>query len=160
MTLNQDIVAEITREVVARLQAQMQQTAPVNSGAEIRDGVFPTVDDAVKAAAAAQLKVGQLSLDERAKAVAIIKRMCDENADDWGRQEMEETKIGRLDHKVEKLKIVKQVLGTEAMHSDVRADSTGLCLIERARGSTTTCSASARKKFLWWRACSIRSARR
>ena len=25
MTLNQDLVAEITREVVARLQAQMQQ---------------------------------------------------------------------------------------------------------------------------------------
>ena len=132
MTLNQDLVAEITREVVARLQAQMQQTAPVSSGADTRDGVFPTVDDAVKAAAAAQLKVGQLSLDERAKAVAIIKRMCEENADDWGRQEMDETKIGRLDHKIEKLKIVKQVLGTEAMRSDVRADSTGLCLIERA----------------------------
>src|SRR6185437_5657285 len=81
MTLNQDLVAEITREVVARLQAQMQQAAPVSSNAEIRDGVFPTVDDAVKAAAAAQLKVGQLSLDERAKAVAIIKRMCEENAD-------------------------------------------------------------------------------
>jgi aldehyde dehydrogenase len=132
MTLNQDLVAEITREVVARLAAQMQ-AAPVSAPAvEIRDGVFPTVDDAVKAAATAQLKVGELSLEQRAKAVTIIKVMCEQNADDWARQELAESKIGRLDHKIAKLKNVKLVLGTEAMRSDVRADSTGLCLIERA----------------------------
>ena len=131
MTLNQEMVAEITREVVARLQAQLQ-SAPAPVGSQIRDGVFPTVDDAVKAAAIAQLKVGQLSLQDRGKAVAIIKRMCEENADDWGRQEYAETQIGRVDHKIEKLKIVKQVLGVEAMRSDVRADTTGVCLIERA----------------------------
>lgn len=133
MTVNQDLVAEITREVVARLQAQLQATpSGGGSNSQIRDGVFPTVDAAVQGAATAQLKVGQLSLEERGKAVAIIKRMCEENADDWGRQEYEETKIGRVDHKIEKLKIVKQVLGVEAMSSDVRADTTGICLIERA----------------------------
>src|SRR6185437_5706504 len=132
MTINQDLVAEITREVVARLQAQMPAQSSGSSSAIVRDGVFPSVDAAVQAAATAQLKVGQLSLADRAKAVAIIKRMCEQNADEWGRIEMEETKIGRLDHKIEKLKIVKQVLGPEAMRSDVRADSTGLCLIERA----------------------------
>ena len=133
MTLNQEMVAEITREVVARLQAQMQAGAVAPpSTSQIRDGVFPTVDAAVQAAAASQLKVGQMSLADRGKAVAIIKRMCEQNADDWGRQELAESKIGRLDHKIEKLKIVRQVLGVEAMRSDVRADSTGLCLIERA----------------------------
>ncbi len=136
MTLNQEMVAEITREVVARLQAQLQSNsgnaASAPARTEIRDGVFPTMDEAVKAAAAAQLKVGQLSLEDRGKAVAIIKRMCEQNADDWGRQEMAETRIGRVDHKIEKLKIVKQVLGVEAMRSDIRADTTGVCLIERA----------------------------
>ncbi len=132
MTINQDLVAEITREVVARLQAQMQSAPSVSSAPAIRDGVFPTVDEAVKAAAIAQLKVAELSLPDRGKAVAIIKRMCEQNADEWGRIEMDETKIGRLDHKIEKLKIVKQVLGVEAMRSDIRADTTGVCLIERA----------------------------
>jgi len=133
MTVNQELVAEITREVVARLQAQMANNpASVSVSPVIRDGVFPTVDAAVQAAATAQLKVGQLSLADRGKAVAIIKRMCEQNADDWGRQEYEETQIGRVDHKIEKLKIVKQVLGVEAMRSDVRADTTGVCLIERA----------------------------
>ena len=81
MTLNQEMVAEITREVVARLQAQMT-SAP--AGPAIRDGVFPTVDAAVQGAAMAQLKVGQMSLADRGKAVAIIKRMCEQNADDNG----------------------------------------------------------------------------
>ena len=50
-TFNHELVAEITREVVARLQAQMQQTRPRQTA--IRDGVFPTVDEAVQAVAAA-----------------------------------------------------------------------------------------------------------
>ena len=133
MTLNQEMVAEIAREVVARLQAQMGANgSAAASSTAIRDGVFPTVDEAVKAAAIAQMKVAELSLPDRGKAVEIIKRMCEQNADDWGRKEMEETKIGRLDHKIEKLKIVRQVLGVEAMRSDVRSDTTGVCLIERA----------------------------
>ncbi len=134
MTLNQEMVAEITREVVARLTAQMSAGNIPSSApsVEIRDGVFPTVDAAVKAAAAAQVKVGQLSLVERGKAVAVIKRMCEQNAEEWGRIEFAETKIGRVDHKVAKLKNVQLVLGVEAMRSEVRTDTTGVCLIERA----------------------------
>jgi len=133
MTLNQELVAEITREVVARLQAQMQAgSAAGPAAAEIRDGVFPTVDDAVKAAAASQLKVQRLSLEERGKAVSIIKRMCEQNANEWGRLELEESKIGRLDHKIDKLKIVKNVLGVEAMRSEIRGDASGVCMIEHA----------------------------
>lgn len=137
MTLNQEMVAEITREVVARLQAQLQASgqtavAAAQDVSQIRDGVFPTVDDAVKAAAAAQKKVERMSLEDRGKAVAIIKRMCEQNANEWGRLELEESKIGRLDHKIEKLRIVKNVLGVEAMRTEVRSDSTGVCMIERA----------------------------
>ena len=133
MTLNQEMVAEITREVVARLQAQLQaNSASAPSGTEIRDGVFPTVDAAVKAATIAQKKVERMSLEDRGKAVAIIKRMCEQNASEWGRLELEESKIGRLDHKIDKLKIVKNVLGVEAMRSEVRGDSTGVCMIEHA----------------------------
>lgn len=139
MTLNQEMVAEITREVVARLQAQMNGgtvSAPAASAPpfvpEIRDGVFPTVDEAVQAAATAQAKVALMSLEDRGKAIAIIRRMCEENANEWGRLELEESKIGRLDHKIDKLKIVKNVLGVEAMRSEVRSDTTGICLIERA----------------------------
>ena len=46
--------------------------------------------------------------------------------------ELEETKVGRLDHKIQKLKNMRYVLGVEAMRSDARSDKSGLCIIERA----------------------------
>jgi aldehyde dehydrogenase len=46
--------------------------------------------------------------------------------------ELEETKVGRLDHKILKLTNMRLVLGVEDMRSDARSDPTGLCIIERA----------------------------
>ena len=49
----------------------------------------------------------------RAKVVEIVKELVTAQAVEWGRFEFEETKIGRLDHKIEKLQIVKLVPGVE-----------------------------------------------
>lgn len=112
-----------------RLSATTQLTAAENTGSE---GVFETVDAAVNAAAAAQRRVAALSLQERDQIISIIRRLCVENAESWARMELEETKLGRLDHKVEKLKIIPNVLGVEAMRSEARSDAAGLCVIEHA----------------------------
>jgi aldehyde dehydrogenase len=90
------------------------------------------VDEAVNAAYEAQKKVAALSLDERGKMVDIIVRICNDRREELGRMEMEETKVGRLDHKILKLTNMRFVLGVEAMRSDARSDSTGLCIIEHA----------------------------
>jgi aldehyde dehydrogenase len=140
MLNREEMVAEIAKEVVARLQAHMnggsaaagvQAPAPsaVPSG---RDGVFDTVDEAVKAAAVAQKKVAALSLEDRGRMVATVKRLCEERKHELAKLEHDETHLGRLDHKVQKLENVKHVLGVEAMRADARTDSSGLCLIERA----------------------------
>lgn len=133
MTGNREqLIAEIAREVVARLQSQSQggerHKAPDATG----NGVYATVDEAVKAAAEAQKRIAALSLAERGKIVAIIKRLCMENSAEWGRKELEETGLGRLDHKIEKLKNVQNVQGVEAMRSGARSDTTGLLIIEYA----------------------------
>ena len=57
----------------------------------------------------------------RAKVVEIIKTMAETNAEEWGKIEFEETKIGRLDHKIEKLKIIKLVPGVEWLRPDADA---------------------------------------
>ncbi len=133
MTGNREqLIAEIAREVVARLQSQAQGGEPAKASASIGDGVFATVDEAVKAAAEAQKRIAALSLGDRGKIVAIIKRLCTENSAEWARKELEETGLGRLDHKIEKLKNVRNVLGVEAMSSGVRSDTTGLLIIEHA----------------------------
>jgi aldehyde dehydrogenase len=58
--------------------------------------------------------------------------VCEERAEELGRREYEETRIGRVDHKIAKLRAVRHVLGVEVMRSDARSDATGLCVIERA----------------------------
>lgn len=140
MVDREQMVAEIAREVVARLQLHLGGTpaaAPAARPASPRpatgDGVFATVDEAVKAAGEAQPKVAAMSLQDRGRMIAVIRRICDEQADELGRMEMEETKIGRLDHKIAKLHALKLVVGVEQMERiQARADSSGLCVIERA----------------------------
>ena len=135
MQIQEQVIAEIAKEVVARLRVQMQlPDTPATAAPSIaaRDGVFATVDEAVNAAYEAQKKVAALSLDERGKMVDIIVRICNDRREELGRMEMEETKVGRLDHKILKLTNMRFVLGVEAMRSDARSDSTGLCIIEHA----------------------------
>ena len=90
------------------------------------------MDEAVNAAYEAQKKVADMSLEERGRMVDIIRRICMDRREELGRMEMEETKVGRLDHKILKLTNMRFVLGVEAMRSDARSDQTGLCIIERA----------------------------
>ncbi len=130
------MIEEIAKEVVARLRVQLQQpassAASAVSGATARDGVFATVDEAVNAAYEAQKRVEAMSLEERGRMIEIICRICEERREELGRMELEETKVGRLDHKIQKLMNMRLVLGVEAMRSDARSDPTGLCIIERA----------------------------
>ncbi len=136
MPIQEQMIAEIAREVVTRLRAQMQApvaaAAPVPQAAAGRDGVFATVDEAVNAAFEAQKKVAAMSFDERKRMIGIIVGICNDNRDQLGRMELDETKVGRLDHKILKLTNMRLVLGVEEMKSGARSDPTGLCIIERA----------------------------
>ena len=66
MQIQEQLVAEIAREVVARLRVQLQpqasSAAPATNAAPSRDGVFATVDEAVNAAYEAQMKVAAMDL--------------------------------------------------------------------------------------------------
>jgi aldehyde dehydrogenase len=138
------MVAEIANEVVSRLLAQLDAPAATPTPAAaarparkkpapaVGHGVFGTVDEAVKAAAAAQVRVAEMSLEERDRIIRVIRRICDEQAEVLGQMELDETRIGRLEHKIGKLRAMRYVLGVEAMQSGARSDRTGLCIIERA----------------------------
>jgi aldehyde dehydrogenase len=134
-SVQEELVARITRDVLARLQqpaARHASATAARPASGLGDGVFATVDEAVEAAAAAQRRVAEMSLEERGRLVGVIRRVCDERAEELGRRELDETRIGRLEHKIAKLQSVRRVLGVEAMRSDARSDASGLCVIERA----------------------------
>lgn len=78
-----------------------------------RYGVFADVNEACAAAHDAFEQLKEKGVAGRAKVVEIVKEMVTANAVAWGKFEFEETKIGRLEHKIEKLQIVKLVPGVE-----------------------------------------------
>src|SRR4051794_26363269 len=118
MMANQDqLIAEIAREVMARLEGRPNGHAAA-AAPPSPDGVFATVDSAVAAAAAAQQRVAAMSLDERGRMCDIIRRICRDSAPELARMELAETKLGRLDHKIVKLQNIRYVLGPESMSSE------------------------------------------
>src|ERR1017187_3683082 len=136
MAIESQVIEEIAREVVASLRVQLQQpgsfSATATNGFSGRDGVFATVDEAANAAFEAQKKVAAMTLEERGRMTEIICRVCNERREELGRMEMEETKVGRLDHKILKLTNMRFVLSVDAMRSEARSRETGLCIIEHA----------------------------
>jgi aldehyde dehydrogenase len=95
-----------------------------------RHGVFEDAKEACSAAHEGYLQLKSKGIAARARIVEIIKSMAEANAVEWGKIELEETKIGRLDHKIEKLQIIKLVPGVEWLRPDARSGDHGITLEE------------------------------
>jgi aldehyde dehydrogenase len=93
-------------------------------------GVFADANDACAAAFEAFKKLQKGGIAARQKVIDCVKTLVTANAKEWGRIELEETKIGRLDHKIEKLTIIKGVPGVEWLRPDARSGDHGITLEE------------------------------
>ena len=122
-------VRSVVEEVLAQLGGD---AASVPAGGDGDWGVFSRVDDAVAAAGDGFERLKRASLEERGRAIECVRRICDTQAEELGRLEFEETKIGRLDHKIEKLLIIKLVPGIEFLRSDATSGDNGLTVTEYA----------------------------
>jgi len=70
---------------------------------------------------------------DRKRAIDHIRRIASDNCVELGTMEMEETKIGRLQHKIEKLKtLAERSPGVEFLRSEVFSGDHGLAVIEHA----------------------------
>jgi len=143
--INETLIRDVVAEVLGRLgQSPAPSPAPPKESSgdsgngragsaslgRGKHGVFPDANEACAAAHAAFLQLRQKGVAARAKVVEIVKTLAETNAGEWGRIELEETKIGRLDHKIEKLKIIKLVPGVEWLHPDGRSGDHGITLEE------------------------------
>jgi aldehyde dehydrogenase len=93
-------------------------------------GVFATADEACAAAQEAFLQLKQKGVEARRKIEEIVKAMAEKNAEAWGKIEFEETKIGRLDHKIAKLGLIRLVPGVDWLRPDARSGDHGITLEE------------------------------
>ncbi len=148
-TLDPEMLRSVVESVVARIspvQGSPAASAPAAApsapkpvgcgcgcpGKSGDRGVFTCVDKAAESAQQAHLKLRKLGVAGRAKVIEIVKHLAVSNAEPWGRFEFEETKIGRLDHKIAKLLITKNVPGTEWLHPDAMSGDGGITLEEYA----------------------------
>ena len=145
------LVADVVAEVMKRLNGRNGNTRAGETAAaeepkraegyahphRIQDpvgqyGIFANVDDAVNAATESQAKLMKLPLGDRDAIVKLIKKLAKDNAQAWGKMELDETKIGRLDHKIEKLQILELVPGVEFLKTYCDSGSNGMCFDEAA----------------------------
>jgi aldehyde dehydrogenase len=134
-------IAAIVRQVIAEIAAggAVRPSAPAPTAAHSSgssagaNGVFGSVDEAVRAATDAFEQLERLGVEGRKKAIAHIRRIAIDDAEELGGLEFAETKIGRLEHKIGKLKVLgEKVPGVEFMQSEVFSGDHGLAVIEHA----------------------------
>src|SRR5437016_4731485 len=125
-----NVTEELVRNVVQEVLASMRSGKPAaTNGQAHRRGVFEDVNEAVAAAVKAQREFERRGLDDRRKAVACVRKVCVENAEQLGREEFEETKIGRLPHKIEKLVVCgERIPGVEFLRTDAITGDKGVTL--------------------------------
>ncbi|MCE5301925.1 MAG: aldehyde dehydrogenase EutE [Planctomycetaceae bacterium] len=127
MHVDEALVRSVVEQVLTRLGG-----APVGGGAQGRFGLFTDVDQAVAAAREAFEMLSKRTLDDRKRIVAHIRRIAVEQRVELGTMEMEETKIGRLEHKIDKLIGAAGAVGVEFLRSEVFSGDHGLSVIEHA----------------------------
>ena len=144
-TLNETLIRDVVAEVLGRLGQAAPPTpsaavpAPARAAAPLpsmtggrRFGVFQDADAACEAAHKAYEQLSAKGVAGRVKVIEIVKELCFKNARDWGRIEFEETKIGRLDHKIEKLEGQRGIPGVEFLHPYGLSGDHGITLEEYA----------------------------
>ncbi len=119
---------------VAKAETPASRGTPaVVAGGVLGEGVFATVDDAVKAAATAYRELDGMSLEGRQKIIASIRESMLEHAEELAHHAHLETGLGRVEHKLIKNRLVaSKTSGTEVLTAHAVTGDNGLTLTEYA----------------------------
>lgn len=144
--INETLIRDVVAEVLSRLGqpvvapaaakndcgcAAKAPTVRMGGGAR-RFGVFQDAKEACEAAHQAYLQLSEKGVAGRNKVIQLVKDISFAMAKEWGRIELEETKIGRLDHKIEKLQGLRNIPGTEFLNPYGLSGDHGITLEEYA----------------------------
>jgi aldehyde dehydrogenase len=132
MQATEDLIRNVVQQVLSQLGPA---AAPVSGRSKFRGrhGVFTCVNEALAAASEAFDELSGRTLEDRKRIIDHVRRISIDQCVELGTMEMEETKIGRLEHKIEKLKILgERTPGVEFLRSEVFSGDHGLAVIEHA----------------------------
>jgi aldehyde dehydrogenase len=115
MQINETLIRSVVEQVISQVRSQAAGPGLNLSGTSSANpnrghsGLFDNVDDAVASARTAFEQLQQRPIEDRKKIIDIIRRISISQCEELGTMEMEETKIGRLEHKIAKLKTLPSV---------------------------------------------------
>ena len=128
--INEDLIRNVVTQVLAEVSGKAHAVPATHTG---RHGVFHDANEAVEAAQVAFEKLSEHGMETRKRIIEHVRRISIDQCVELGTMEMEETRIGRLEHKIEKLKTLgERTPGTEMMSSQVYSGDLGLAVIEHA----------------------------
>jgi aldehyde dehydrogenase len=132
MQVTDQLIRDVVQQVLAHMGGGRAPSGNGNGRARAW-GVYDDVSSAVSAASDAQKRFEAMGLEARRKAIQCIRRICVGQAEALGREEFEETRIGRLVHKIEKLVVCgEKTPGVEFLRTDAFSGENGVTLTEYA----------------------------
>lgn len=153
MSLNENLVQKIIQEVMGKISSGSISTNTMNADSDITspkllsssNGIFEEIEQAIEAAHKAQAIVSTMSMEQRERIIANIRRKTVENAEKLARMAVEETGMGNVPHKILKHNLVaEKTPGTEAIKTQAWSGDCGLTLVEMGPfgviGAITPCT--------------------
>ena len=137
MSVNEQMIRDIVKEVVAKMQISADVTG--------NHGVFKDMNEAIEAAKKSQKIVAKMSMDQREKIISNIRTKIKENAETFAHMGVQETGMGNVGHKILKHQLVaEKTPGTEDITTTAWSGDRGLTLIEMGPfgviGAITPCT--------------------
>lgn len=134
MKVDETLIRNVVEQVLNRLGTGNGNGngALKGSGLQGRFGLFTDANQAVAASRDAFEQLSRRTVADRKRAISHIRRIAADQRVELGTMEMEETKIGRLQHKIDKLIGAANVVGIDFIRSEVFSGDHGLAVIERA----------------------------
>ena len=126
------IVVEVLKKMMSDQPTAAATTVVAACGCDAGDfGLFDELEDAVKAAEAAQKKIATVAV--RDKIIAVIRKTGLENAQAFAEMAHNETGMGRVSDKIAKnILVCERTPGTECLSPMAISGDMGLTLIENA----------------------------
>ena len=135
--LNEQSIRDIVKSVVAKMQLGEEE--------EVGGGIFTDMNEAIAAAKKAQAVLRVMSMDQRERIIANIRKLTIENAEKFANMGVEETGMGNVGHKILKHRLVaEKTPGTEDITTTAWSGDRGLTLVEMGPfgviGAITPCT--------------------
>lgn len=144
MSVNQLHIDQIVKNVIQELAKEgvFDHASLTPEGSPLRAsthtggslcGVYASIDEATACARQAQIQLMEMSLETRKKIIQAMREAAQAHAQELGKMAVEETKLGRVPHKIAKILLAaEKTPGVEDIEPRTFSGDRGLTLVEKA----------------------------